>query len=175
MDTQEIMEVLEQSCRAMSQQEFLSIFTENINRQASFSGSLCFKLDSMKERLNLVSSTLSLSTNSALTFSLDDNQNPIVYALTSNKPYLVQDPCVLYGSVCDLAPLINIVPLNDAMLCYPFRYGENKVNYGVFVFFASFTNSSIISSCLSFPHILSCMSQVTARGYKSHSGEAFNI
>lgn len=128
---------MEQSCFARSQQEYLSVFSAGLDQEIGLSGSVCFKLNTMKDRLVVVSSTLPIPTDQSLSFSLSNTNNPVVYSLISDKPYLVRKPKLLASDEKDLQLMIKAAPEDNALLCYPFKYGANKSDHGVFVFFAA--------------------------------------
>ncbi len=136
MEGQEILELLEDSCHAESQREFLSIFSESLNQRLGLSGSIFFRLNAMKDCLIPVSSTLPFQPGKTLAFSLKDTSNPVVYSLISNKPYIARKLNTLRNVELNLQLLIKTVPADSTMLCYPFKYGANKSEYSVFVFFA---------------------------------------
>lgn len=136
MEGQEILEILEDSCLAESQQEFLAIFSEGMNQKLGLSESIFFRLNAMKDCLVPVFSTLPLQPGQTLAFPLGNTSNPVVYSLISNKPYIARKLNTLRNVELDLQRLIKTVPSDSTMLCYPFKYGENKSEYSVFVFFA---------------------------------------
>ena len=137
MKLQGILEVLEQSCIAGSQQEYLSVFSAGLDQEVGLSGSVCFTLNTMKDQLVSASSTLPLPADQSLSFSLNNTNNPVVYSLIANKPYIVRTPKLLRNVEMDLLQLIKAAPQDHAMLCYPFKYGTKKSDHGVFVFFAA--------------------------------------
>lgn len=136
MEGKEILEILEDSCLAESQQEFLALFFEGLNQKLGLSGSIFFRLNAMKDCLVPVYSTLPFQTGKTLAFSLENTSNPVVYSLISNKPYIARKLNTLRNVELDLQRLIKTVSADSTMLCYPFKYGADKSEYSVFVFFA---------------------------------------
>ncbi|MCF6345423.1 MAG: sigma-54 dependent transcriptional regulator [Thiomicrorhabdus sp.] len=160
MDAQKILEILEQSSLAGTKQEYLSLFSDTLSQKVGLSGSACFKLNLMKDQLLSVSSTSFLASEQALSFSLTDTQNPIVYSLISNKPYVVQVPNTLPNIGVDLLHLIKTVPSNHAMLCLPFKQGLKKRNHNVFVFFADLPVIKQMQADKSYQRLFSIMESV---------------
>jgi len=139
MELKGILKVLEQSSLAGSQQECLSLFSAGLEQEIGLFGTACFTLNVIKDRLVSASSTLPSPANQSLGFSLKNTNNPVVYSLIADKPYIVRTPKLLRNAEMDLLKLIKAAPEDNAMLCYPFKYGDNRCGYGVFVFFGSIT------------------------------------
>jgi sigma-54-specific transcriptional regulator len=137
MTTGAELEILETACQAKSLFEFSQLFGTAVQNKHNLYGSSYFSLNNVKDHLILVSSTLQdCSIDEPLQMSVNNTNNPIVYALVTNKPYFLKAPANLTGAGEAFNTMTKTLSAEMAIQCFPIALKNNGGMLGVFVFIA---------------------------------------
>jgi len=131
------LEILQLACQAKSLSDFIRLFSIALQKKHDLFRVDYFTLSEIKDHLVLISSTMNaFSNNQSLLMPVKNIQNPVIYALVTNKPYFIESP----GNLLDAGEVFDVMtetlPAKTAIECIPINSKEAGM-LGVFVLFAS--------------------------------------
>ena len=131
------LEILETACQAKTLFEFSQLFGTAVQDKHNLYSSSYFALNNVKDHLIQVSSSQQgFSIEEPLLMPVNNTNNPIVYALVTNKPYLLKNPVNLTGAGEAFNVMTKTLSADMAIQCFPIAVKDNGGMLGVFVFIA---------------------------------------